>query len=67
MVTADSESPSRIAGTIRCVRFAIGSTRNGVYSSSGAQRHQTEGNTMTRVPSQKPGIASITRENDRAV
>ena len=66
MVTADIESPRRIAGTIMCERFPSGSSKNGVYSSSGAQRHHTDGNTITSVPNQKPGTASMTRENERA-
>ena len=66
MVTADMERPSRMAGTIMCAKFFNGSSKNGVYSSAGAQRHQTEGNTITSVPSQNPGTASITSEKERA-
>ena len=40
---------------------------NGVYCNGGAQRHQTEGNTITSVPSQKLGIASINSEKERAM
>ena len=65
MVTADSDVPRMIAGTIIWLRFCSGSSRNGTYFTSGDQPHQIDGNTITMVPIQKLGTASIRMENER--
>ena len=54
-----------IAGTIIWRRFWSGASKKRAYSSSGAQRHHTDGNTITSVPSQNPGTASMRIENER--
>ena len=66
IVTADIDNPRRIAGTIIWLKLATGSLKEGVYSRGGDQRHHTLGNTITSVPNQKLGTASIRGENDRA-
>ena len=65
MVTAESEVPRMIAGRIIWLRLCSGSCLKGMNFTSGDQPHQIEGNTITMVPIQKLGTASIRMENER--
>ena len=65
MVTADSDVPRMTAGRIIWLRLCSGSWRKGTNFTSGDQPHQIDGNTITMVPIQKLGTASIRMEKER--
>ena len=54
-----------IAGRIICDRFCSGSSVKATNLTCGDQPHQIDGNTITMVPIQKLGTASIRIENER--
>jgi hypothetical protein len=56
-----------IAGMIIWLRFCSGLAPKETNFTSGDQPHQIDGNTMTMVPSQKLGTASIRIEKERAM
>ena len=66
MVMADSAAPRMIAGMIICLRFCQRVVAEAhVVRPRGDQPHQIDGKTITMVPSQKLGTASIRIENER--
>ena len=53
------------AGISICLRFCSGFSVNGTYFTSGDQPHQIDGSTITIVPVQNAGTASIRNESER--
>ncbi len=62
---AESPVPRMRAGNIICFRFCTGSSVKATNLTCGDQPHQIDGKTMTMVPIQKLGTASIRIENER--
>ena len=65
MVIADNAVPRMSAGKIICLRFCTGSTVKATKFTCGDQPHQIDGNTITNVPTQKPGSASARMAKER--
>ena len=67
MVTAESAVPRMSAGIDHLAEVLQRILRvNGMNFTSGDQPHQIDGNTITMVPIQKLGTASIRIEKERA-
>ena len=65
IVMADSAVPRISAGSANCFRFCSGLSVKATKFTCGDQPHQIDGNTITIVPIQKLGTASIRIENER--
>ena len=65
MTTAEKALPRISAGIRIWPIWRSGSSVNGVSLTSGDQPHQIDGNTITSVPTQKPGSASARMAKER--
>lgn len=66
MTTAENAMPRISAGIVIWARFLSASWVKGMYFTSGDQPHQINGNTITSVPTQKPGSTSARMAKERA-